>query len=134
MATIAEVRDAFETALAAIEELDQTLAAESKRIKGQAFDESRALNDAEVKRRKSISATRMELADSLEDLGLSTIDALENADDIDSLINVINATNQQLEDDLDHLKIMVEHTPARRCGGVLGCKAVSNMACDGPDS
>lgn len=128
MATIAEVRNSFETALAAIEELDQTLAAETKRIRGQAFDEGRALNDAEVNRRKSIAATRMELADALEDLGLGTIDALKNADDIDSLINVINATNQQLEDDLDHLKIMVEYavTAAKVADGLA--KAATQLA------
>lgn len=128
MATIAEVRNSFETALAAIEELDQTLAAETKRIRGQAFDEGRALNGAEVNRRKSIAATRMELADALEDLGLGTIDALENADDIDSLINVINATNQQLEDDLDHLKIMVEYavTAAKVADGLA--KAATQLA------
>ncbi|USG62423.1 hypothetical protein NBZ79_05455 [Sneathiella marina] len=88
---------------------DQALSAESKRIKGQAFDEGRALNNAEIERRKSIAATRMELADALEVLGISTIDALENSDNIDILIKEIDATNQQLEDDLARLKIMVEY-------------------------
>lgn len=127
MATIAKVREAFETALTAIEELDQALKSESKRIKGQAFDEGRDLTDAEIERRKSNSATRMKLAESLEDLGLGTIDSLENSDNIDRLIKEINATNQQLKDDLDHLKNMVEYaeTAAKVADGLA--KAVAKL-------
>lgn len=109
MATIAEVRESFETAFAAIAVLDQTLAAESKMIKRRAFKEGRPLEDVEIARRKAIAATRMELGDALQDLGLSAIDALENSDDIDLLIGEINAVNQQLKDDLDHLKTMAAH-------------------------
>ena len=125
MANIADVRTAFESVHAAIAQLDQSLAAESKRIKGTAFDEGREMTNAEVRRRKSISATRMKLADALKDLALETVDAAENADDLGHLIKEIQAVNQQLKDDLDHLKIMVEHaqTAAKVADGLVKATA-----------
>ncbi|MEH6405327.1 MAG: hypothetical protein V7750_18280 [Sneathiella sp.] len=110
MARIAEIKEEFDIACTAIEELDQALAVESKRIKGSAFDEQRDLNAAEIKRRKSISGTRMELAKAMTELGQNSIDELERSDDIDSLIKEIKAINQQLTDDLDELRIMVEYS------------------------
>ncbi|WP_461535242.1 hypothetical protein [Spongorhabdus nitratireducens] len=104
MTTIAEVRECFEIELHAIFALDQALAAERSALKRKAFAQSRKLTDQEVKRRKEIVATRVELAEAIEALALDTVDALENASDVDSLLANIGAINQQLEDDLDHLK------------------------------
>ena len=109
MATINEVRKEFENELQAIFALDQELSAERAAIKRKAFQENRPLDDDEVKRRKEIAATRLELSDALRTLALETVDALENATDVDNLIAEINAVNQQLVDDLNQLNDMEEH-------------------------
>lgn len=104
MTTIAEVKESFETELHAIFALDQVLAAERSSLKRKAFVEGRKLTAEEVKRRKEIAATRGELAEAMEALALDTVDALESASDVDSLLANIGAVNQQLKDDLDRLK------------------------------
>ncbi len=62
-----------------------------------------------MKRRKEIAATRGELAEAMETLALDTVDALENSSDVDNLLRNIEAVNQQLQDDLEHLKQIAEH-------------------------
>ena len=112
MATIEEVRAEFEARRADISELDQALAAERKAIRRTAFHAGRSLTPDEIGRRKEIAATRLELAESLEALSLSTIDALENAEDLDDLLHAISSVNQQLDDDLTRLQDLVEHSEA----------------------
>jgi len=102
--TIAEVKESFETELHAIFSLDQALAAERSALKRKAFIEGRKLTAEEVKRRKEVAVTRGELAEAMEVLALDTVDALENASDVDNLLANIGAINQQLTDDLDRLK------------------------------
>jgi len=104
MKTIAEVKKGFENELQAIFSLDQALAEERSAIRRIAFAEGRLLTDSEVNRRKEIAATRGELAEAMEALGLDTVNALENASDVDSLLSKIDIVNQQLKDDLDSLK------------------------------
>ena len=104
MATIAEVKKIFENQLQAIFTLDQALAEERSALRRIAFAEGRPLTEVEVKRRKEIAATRGELAEAMEALGLDTVNALENASDVDSLLSKIDIVNQQLKDDLDSLK------------------------------
>lgn len=104
MATIAEVKASFETALQDIFLLDQTLAAERSALNRKAFAEGRPLTAREIERRKEIAATRGELAEAIEALALDTVAALENASDVDVLIARISAVNQNLQDDLDRLK------------------------------
>lgn len=108
MTTIAEVKKSFEKELQAIFSLDQALAEERSAIRRIAFAKGRPLTDSEVNRRKEIAATRGELAEAMEALGLDTVNALENASDVDSLLSKINIVNQQLEDDLDRLKKMAD--------------------------
>lgn len=102
--TIETVREAFKAMRAAIAELDDALADERRQLKLRAFRDRRPLTPAEIQRRKEIAATRLELAEALSELGLNTLEALDNASDVDDLLNEINAVNQQLEDDLEHLK------------------------------
>ena len=109
MATIEEVREAFEDELQAIFALDQELSAERASIKRKAFLENRPLTDAEIARRKEIAATRQELSEALRTLALETVDALEDASDVGALIAELNAVNQQLADDLARLNGMVQH-------------------------
>jgi hypothetical protein len=104
MATIKEIKQSFETELLAIFSLDQSLAEERSAIKRLAFAQGRALTATEVQRLKQIAATRGELAEAIEDLGLDTVNALESVSDIDLLLSKIGIINQQLKDDLDHLK------------------------------
>lgn len=104
MATIKEIKQSFETELLAIFSLDQSLAEERSAIKRLAFAQGRALTATEVHRLKQIAATRGELAEAIEDLGLDTVNALESVSDIDLLLSKIGIINQQLKDDLDHLK------------------------------
>ena len=108
MTTIAEVKEAFEAELYAIFSLDQTLAEERSAIKRKAFVEGRPLTADEVERRKEIVATRGELAEAMEVLGLDTVNALENASDVDALLDSIGVVNQQLADDLERLKQIEE--------------------------
>ncbi|NKC12083.1 MAG: hypothetical protein GKR94_07730 [Gammaproteobacteria bacterium] len=110
MTTIAQVKESFETELHAIFALDQALAAERSALKRKAFVEGKQLTPEEVKRRKEIAATRGELAEAMEALALDTVDALENASDVDDLLASISAVNQQLEDDLERLKAIEETT------------------------
>ena len=109
MTTIAEVKASFEEQLQTIFALDQTLAAKRSALKRKAFAEGRQLTDDEVKRRKEIAATRGELAEAIEALALDTVDALENASDVDKLLSNIKIVNQQLKDDLDRLKQIEEN-------------------------
>jgi len=108
MTTIAEVKESFENELQAIFSLDQALAEERSALRRVAFAEGRPLTDEEVQRRKEIVATRGELAEAMEALGLDTVNALENASDVDSLLSKIALVNQQLEDDLDRLRQLEE--------------------------
>ena len=120
MATIAEVKKAFQDARASIADLDQKLAAERKKIKVTAFRAGRPLTAAEIARRKEIAATRLELAEALQVLALKTIRSLEIAEDVDDLIREIGAVNQQLEDDLARLGEVASHaaTAARVVEGL----------------
>ena len=106
MATIDEVRKAFDEELQAIFALDQDLSAERAAIKRKAFLGGRPLTDVEVARRKEIAATRQELSDALRTLALEKVDALENASDVRALLAEINAINLQL---VARLEDMVEH-------------------------
>ncbi|MEM7221928.1 MAG: hypothetical protein AAF495_03050 [Pseudomonadota bacterium] len=102
--TIEEIRTTFQTTRDAIAQLDGELAAERKAIKVAAFRAGRPLTADEVARRKQIAATRLELAEALQELSLNTLDALDSAPEVAALVNEINAINQQLTDDLNHLK------------------------------
>lgn len=104
MATVRQVNAAFEKALNDLAVLDRALAAERKALKMKAFQAGRDMTANEVKRRKAIAATRLELAEALSDLAVGTIDALDNADNVQALLREIRATNQQLADDLAALK------------------------------
>lgn len=108
MVAIADVKKSFETELQAIFSLDQMLAAERSAIKRKAFSEGRVLTKEEINRRKEIAATRGELAEAMESLALDTVEALENASDVDKLLSSIGAVNQQLKDDLDRLQQIQE--------------------------
>ncbi len=109
MSTIEEVRRAFEDELQAIFALDQELLSERAAIKRKAFLENRSLTDAEIVRRKEVAATRQELSEALRTLALETVDALEDASDVGTLLAELNAVNQQLADDLARLKDMAQH-------------------------
>ena len=109
MATIEEISAEFEARRLDISALDQALAEERKEIRRAAFHAGRSLTPDEIVRRKEIAATRLELAEFLETLSFSTIDALENAEDLDDLLHEINSVNQQLDDDLDRLKGLVAY-------------------------
>ena len=109
MATIEEVRAAFDVGRTEISKLDQVLAAERKAIRREAFHAGRQLTPKEVARRKEIAATRFELSEALEVLALATIDALEKADDLDDVLHAIKSVNQQLDDDLVRLQNLVDH-------------------------
>ena len=104
MATIAEVRGAFEAQKGAIEQLDADLTAERKRIKQQAFMENRDMTAAEKEERRQIGAIQFELGEALQELGLGTLDNVNNASDLDPLITEINAIQGQLNDDLERLR------------------------------
>ena len=104
MATVKQVNAAFERALNDIASLDRALAAERKALKLKAFQAGRDMTASEIKRRKTIAATRLELSEALADLAVGTIDALDNADDVKALLQEVKATNQQLADDLASLK------------------------------
>ena len=108
-ATIEEVRESFKTQRKAITDLDAVLAVERKALKLRAFKERRPLSTAEVGRRKEIAATRMELADSLQELSLDILERLENASDVNTLLNELKAINQGLEDDLDRLGVIEKY-------------------------
>ena len=108
MSTIAEVKESFETELQALFALDQLLAEERSTLKREAFVAGRPLSPEEVIRRKEIAATRGELGEAMEALALDTVNALENASDVDALLSRINMVNQQLADDLERLKQMEE--------------------------
>ena len=125
MTTIEEVRAAFDAGRAEISALDQALAAERGAIRRAAFRAGRPLSSAEVARRKEIAATRDKLAEALKTLALSTIDALENAEDLDDLLHVIESVNQQLDDDLAGLRELVDYAEnaarvAERIAGAAG--------------
>lgn len=109
MATINQVRKAFDDERQAISALDKDLAAERAAIKYKTFQERRSPSKAEVERRKEIVATRQKLSDAFRTLALDTVDALENANDVEALLAEINTINQQLTDDLAQLKDIVEH-------------------------
>lgn len=128
MATIEEVRAEFEARRLDISALDQALAEERKEIRRAAFHAGRSLTPDEIVRRKEIAATRLELAELLQTLSFSTIDALENAEDLDDLLHEINSVNQQLDDDLNRLRSLVAHaeTAARVADGIA--QAVAKLA------
>lgn len=108
-ATIEEVRSAFEEGTRVLFTLDQALAEERRFITLSALAESRELSAEEIARRREIGATRAELADGLEVLALDTLDRLENASDLDTLLLRIAAMNQGLKDDIELLKSVERH-------------------------
>lgn len=110
MATIKQVRKAFEDGLQAISALDQDLADEQAAIEREAFLKERSLTDMEEARSNEITETRQKLSDTLKTLALETVEALENADDVKTLLTEIKAVNQGLDDDLASLKSMEIHT------------------------
>lgn len=110
MATVKQVNAAFEKALNDLAVLDRMLAAERKALKLKAFRAGRDMTPAEIKRRKVIAATRLELAEALSDLAIGTIDTLDNAVNVKALLQEIRATNQQLADDLAGLKKKAAYT------------------------
>jgi len=104
MATVKQVNAACEKAYDDLGALYRQLSAERETIKMTAFDAGRPLTDKEIKRRKEIAATQQEITEILKDLAKSTIQALEKADNVAWLLAEINASNQQLADDLKALK------------------------------
>ncbi len=102
--TVADVRAAFQIQRDAITALDAALAQESNKQEVDAVDQGRDLSAAEESRLDQISDTRIELAKALSELALDTLDALDNASDVDDLLDEIKAVNKQLEDALEHLK------------------------------
>ena len=102
--TIATVRATFQKKRDALTALDDELARERKELKNRAFEENRPMTPGEMRRRKEIAATRMEIADALIELGIDTLDRLNNASDLDYLLRELGVVNQQLTDDLNHLE------------------------------
>ena len=110
MATIDEVRAKFEASRAEISALDQKLAAERTEILDQAFLDQRQMTTEENARLNEIVETRSKLGKALEALALSTIDDLENAEDLASLLRRIETVNELLDDDLGRLQRIVDYT------------------------
>ena len=107
--TIATVRAAFQLQRDAITTLDAALAAESNKLEVDAVDQGRDLTPAEENRLDQISDTRSGLAKALGKLALDTLEALDNASDLNDLLDEIRAVNNELEDHLEHLKIIEEY-------------------------
>lgn len=126
--TIATVRAAFQEQKDAITELDAALAKELKQLKVGAFRAGRKLTAAEVSRRKEIAVTRRDLGEALSDLGLDTLDALDNASDLDDLLDEIKAVNSQLEDDLERLKSIEHHAEIVANVAAMAERAVTILA------
>ncbi|MFV1998563.1 MAG: hypothetical protein ACC641_11200 [Acidiferrobacterales bacterium] len=104
MATIKQVGVNFLRRRAEIDALDQALARERRVIQIEAFDGGRKMTSEEKDRRREIGATRLELSEALEVLALTTLENLNDADDVDALNLEITRINEMLKDDLKHLK------------------------------
>ena len=104
MATLAELRQEYAAARAALTELDGELASEWNEIGDKAFDEDRDLTPEEEARQDEIEEAQAQLAERLKDLALGNLRNLNNADDTDSLNTQIQAVKEQLDGTLDHLK------------------------------
>ena len=128
MTTIKEVTASFEEGLRAISDLDQTLAAEHSTLKRNAFLEKRELTAEQVKRREEISATRGKLTEAMETLALDTVNALENASEVDRLLGSIEQINQQIQGDLDHLEKIEENAAKIRSVAESLASIVSSLA------
>ena len=128
MTTIKQVTASFEEGLRAISVLDQTLAAEHSALKRNAFLEKRELTAEQVKRREEISATRGKLTEAMETLALDTVDALENASEIDRLLGSIEQINQQIQGDLDHLEKIEENAAKIRSVAESLASIVSSLS------
>ena len=126
--TIATVRAAFQVQRDAITALDAALAKESEKLEVDALEQGRDLTAAEEGRLGQISDTRVELANALSKLGLDTLDALDNASDLDDLLDEIKAVNQQLEDDLEHLKDIERDAEIVANVAAMASKAVTTLA------
>ena len=130
MATIATVSKEFLARRAEIDALDQGLDQERRAMEIAAFDAGRDLTDTEKQRRKEIGATRQELAEALRVLALTTLERLNDADDVAALNNEIARINEMLKDDLEHLKKIEEHakTAAKVLAGLASvAKKVANF-------
>ena len=128
MTTIKEVTASFEEGLRAISVLDQTLAAEHSALKRNAFLEKRELTAEQVKRREEISATRGKLTEAMETLALDTVNALENASEVDRLLGSIEQINQQIQGDLDHLEKIEENAAKIRSVAESLASIVSSLS------
>ena len=128
MTTIKQVTASFEEGLRAISVLDQTLAAEHSALKRNAFLEKRELTAEQIKRREEISATRGKLTEAMETLALDTVNALENASEIDRLLGSIEQINQQIQGDLNHLEKIEENAAKIRSVAESLASIVSSLS------
>tara|TARA_R110002072_G_scaffold13062_1_gene55378 strand:- start:548 stop:946 length:399 start_codon:yes stop_codon:yes gene_type:complete len=109
MALIVELREEFLQGRADIDALDQELALERRDMILGAFWEGRELNSGEIERRKQIASTRAELAEALEALALTTIQELDDAEELSRLLAGIRDINNMLKDDLEYLVAIEKH-------------------------
>lgn len=126
--TIATVRAAYQVQRNAITSLDAALARESNKLEIDAVDQGRDLTAADESRLDQISATRTGLAKSLGKLALETLEALDNASDLNELLDEIKAVNNELEDHLEHLKTIEEYAEVVANVVAMAEKAVSTLA------
>lgn len=104
--TIDNILSDFRALRSNLRALDDELDQERREIRLQAFKEGRAETADEKARRKEIAATRLETADALQALSLETIQALDSAEELQSLIQSLNLINEGLKDDLARLRAL----------------------------
>ena len=126
--TIETVRAAFQVQRDAITTLDATLAQESNNLEVDAVDQGRDLTPAEESRLDQIAVTRTETAKALGKLALDTLEALDNASDLNDLLDEIKAVNNELEDHLEHLKTIERYAEVVANVVAIAEKAVTTLA------
>ena len=118
MATIKEIEVAFLARRAEIDALDQQLAKERRSTQISAIKANREMNSEEKQRLKQIGSTRQELAEALQVFSLVTLEQLESADDLSTLVLEISRINFMLVDDLSELERIEEY--AEKVAKVVG--------------
>jgi len=104
MSTIEEIKAAFDTESKALGSLNRALNKERNDIRRRGLREDRDLTDAETTRLEEIAAARREINRLTEKLGAETVELLDNADDVDSLLAELETINQGLSAGLGQLQ------------------------------
>ena len=121
--TTANVRAWFHRQRNALTALDDELAEERRQLKDKAFDEDREMTTEEVSRRQQIAATRATIARALVNLGMNSVTRLDNAPDLDNILDALGAVNQELGADLNHLATIERY--AQKAADIIALLAQS---------